>query len=234
MPKSFLNQRGVIPLIVVFIALVVIGGGAGVIGVKSGLLKLVAAPSNPGSPIGPFDRVPTKSTPTPISGSGSSSSTPTANAKIDKTWQTYQDTKGYSVKYPKGWTAESLSSGSTGSLTRVKDDQKSAFVLIETIIGPGLQKEGELEKVTKYMSDKFKSNSHIKISTFNDYKQDGIGGYNASGEMTYEEKTVLFEERFRVGTNGRGIRTQGAYTPDSQGVNKPITSAIVGSFKATN
>ncbi len=242
MPKNSFNQKGVIPLVVIFIVLVVIGGG--VIGVKSGLLKLTAAPSNPGSSVSPYDRVPAKNTPSPASSglsqnnlsnnTNSPSSASAASTKIDSTWQTYTSKNGYSIKYPKGWTVETLSSDTKDELIRVKDSNKSAFVLIETIIGPSLQATGELEKVTKYMADKFKNNSHIKISTFNDYAQNGIGGYTASGELTYEDKTVIFEERFRVGKNGRGIRTEGAYTPDSKEINQPITSAIVGSFKATN
>lgn len=232
MSKKLHNQKGVIPLVIAFIALVVIGGG--IIGVKSGVLKLTAAPSNSGSPVGPYDSLPTKNTPTPSFSKtlGSSSSSKTT-AKIDSTWQTYKDTQGYSIKYPKGWTAESLSSNSNGSLARVKDNNKTAFVLIETIIGPSLEKTGELEKVTKYMANKFKNDSHIKISTFRDFNKNGIGGYTASGELTYDNKTVLFEERFRVGKNGRGLRIQNAYTPDSKEVNQPTTSAIVNSFTST-
>lgn len=208
MPKY--NQKGIIPILIpLVIGIIVI----------TGIYLISKKPSNP------------PTTGTIPQNSPTATTTPTSTTQ----WKTYKAEKyGYSIKHPQNWVVEDLSSEGD-QLIRIKDDQKSAFVLIETIIGPSLEKEGELEKVFIFLEDKLKKNTHLKINEFtkstNTIDKD-IMGYIARGEETYSDKTVLFEERFQVGKNGRGIRFHSAYTPDSKEINQPITSAIINSFKA--
>lgn len=156
---------------------------------------------------------------------------PSATQSASVEWKTYKDEeRGYSIKHPVGWTVENLPAEGR-QLIRVSDDAKSAFVLIEAFAGSSLEKEGELEEVLAALEDKFKKNTNIKITGFSSVEpKDGVGGYNAKGEETYGEKTVLFEEKMIVGKTGRSMRIHAAYHPDSTEINRPITTAIIKSF----
>ena len=215
MPKS-LNQKGAIPFLVPLIIGALVIGGVFLISKNP---KTVPKTEKP-------QQNPQTATNTKVA---TSTSTPTDS------WKTYKvDKYGYSIKYPQSWVVDDLSSEGS-QLIRVKDDQKSAFVLIETIIGPSLAKTGDLEQVLSYMEDKVRKNTHLKIAELkesaNTVDKD-IKGYVTRGEETYENKTILFEERFQVGKNGRGIRMHSAYTMDSKTINKPINDQIIASFKA--
>ena len=137
---------------------------------------------------------------------------------------------GYTLKHPKGWIVENLSSENT-RLTKVSDPDKSVFVLIEGIVGPSLEKEGELKKVLDLLEDKLKKNDKQKVANFTRSNEDDMSDYVASGQETYDDKTVEFEERFIVWKNGRGLRMHAAYAPDTKTVNKSITTEIMDSFK---
>lgn len=158
--------------------------------------------------------------------------TPIPSPTPSPEWETYNDEKyGYSIKYPQGWTVENLSSKDSSSI-RLSDDQKTAFVLIDSIIGPSLEKTGEKEKVIDLLEGKLKTNTHIKINAFVRSNENDLGGYLATGEETYDNKTVLFEERFIVAKNGRGLRMHSIYASDSAKINKPLTQEIMGSYKS--
>lgn len=205
------NQKGAIPLLIPIIIVSVIIGGIFLFSKKpNNTLKV--------------DK-PTQNSPTTATNSASTAD-----------WKTYKAEKyGYLVQYPQNWTVEDLSSNGD-QLIRLKDNEKSAFVLIETIVGPSLEKEGELEKVFSYLEDKLKNNTHLKVNEFtkstNKVNKD-ILSYIARGEETYDEKTVIFEERFQVGKNGKGIRMHRAYSSESKDINSAITAKIMLSFTAT-
>lgn len=146
-------------------------------------------------------------------------------------WETYKDSKyNYTIKYPKNWAVENLPSQDSSSI-RLADDQKTAFVLVDSIIGPSLEKTGEKEKVLDLLEGKLKTNTHLKINSFTRSNETDIGGYLATGEETYDNKTVLFEERFIVSKNGRGLRMHSIYASDSAKINRPVTQEIMGSYK---
>lgn len=156
-----------------------------------------------------------------------------ATKNTQSEWKTYTDQKyGYTIKYPPQWTIENLDSNDTGSI-RMTNPNKSVFVLIDFIIGPSLEKAGEMEKVVDLLENKLRKNTSLKINEFTKSiaQQKDTSGYTATGEETYNEKTVLFEERFVVSTNGRGLRMHSIYASDSKDINKPITQEIMGSFK---
>ncbi|MBI4059345.1 hypothetical protein HY404_03855 [Candidatus Microgenomates bacterium] len=145
-------------------------------------------------------------------------------------WETYKDKQyGYSLKHPKGWKVENKTSQGT-RLISVNDDKKTAFVLIEGISGPSLKNKGEMEKVVKYLEEELTNKTNIKITNITRSIEKNIGGYLAEGEETYGDKTVVFEERFMVATNGRGLRMHAGYSPTAKDANKPITQAIMDSF----
>ena len=145
--------------------------------------------------------------------STNTSEAPSASPSSSIQWETYKDEEGgYSLKLPKGWTVENLPIENT-KLIKVTAEDKTAFVLIEGIVGPNLEKEGELEKVIDLLEDKLKKNSNIKINALTRLNENDMSGYLAIGEETYEGKTVEFEERFIVWKNGRGLRLDGAYSP---------------------
>lgn len=211
MPKSF-NQKGVIPLLIpIIIGILVIGG---VIFISTNSEK-ASKNENP--------------QPSPQSVSDASSSIATQSAAVE--WKTYKDKeRGYSVKHPEGWTVENLPAEGR-QLIRVSDDAKSAFVLIEAFAGPSLEKEGALEGVLDSLEEKLKKNTSLKITGFSKVEpKDGVGGYNAKGEETYGEKTVLFEEKMVIGKTGRSMRIHAAYHPDSIEINRPLTTTIIKSF----
>lgn len=209
MPTS--NQKGAIPLLIpIIIGIVVIGG-----------IFLVTQNSQK------------TSEPPEIQQSSESTNTSTSAATQSASveWKTYKDEeRGYSIKHPVGWTVENLPAEGR-QLIRVSDDAKSAFVLIEAFAGSSLEKEGELEEVLDALEEKFRSNASLKVTSFSKVEpKDGVGGYNAKGEETYGEKTVLFEEKMMVGKTGRSLRVHAAYHPDSEEINRPITTAIIKSF----
>ncbi len=234
------NQRGVIPLIVIFMALVVIGGGAGVIGVKSGLLKLVEAPSNPGSPIGPYDRLPPKNTsaPTPqpnnkVSFNGDipkpSLSPQIAQKKIDSRWQAYTSSKfGYSVSYPSDWQ---LLDGNTDTSRQimVKDNINLGYVDIQAFFDKTLGEAGKLQEAINTLEQKFRSDPGLKVDKFKSSVEGKVGGYITTGEQTINNEQYNFENRGLLGTNGKVLLFHGAYkktapTDYLQKIEKIITS----------
>lgn len=194
MPK--INQKGVIPpLVLGIIAILVIGG----------IYFINQKPKTPQNTIAP-------------------------SATSD--WETYQnDQYEFSIQYPKNWTVENLPSDENNASIRLTNAEKSAFLLIDTIFGPSLEKTGEMEKVVKLLEGKLKTNTHLKIIGFNRSNENGKEGYTATGEETYNDKTVLFEERFTVSKDGRGLRMHSIYAPDSKETNKSVTQEIMGSFK---
>ncbi len=201
--KKHLNQQGAIPpMILGVIGILVISG-----------IYFASQKPKPSQP--PPATVKTQTTPTPA-----------------PAWETYKDSKyNYEIKYPKDWAVENLPSKDSSSI-RLADNQKTAFVLIDSIIGPSLEKTGEKEKVIDLLEGKLKTNTHLKINSFARSNETGIGGYLATGEETYDSKTVLFEERFIVAKNGRGLRMHSIYASDSAKINKPITQEIMGSYKS--
>src|SRR3989344_1028147 len=216
MPTSHLfgvnNQKGAVPfLIPIIIGIIIIGG-----------IILITSNSKKASKTENTRPAPQTTTDT---------STSSANQAAPLVWKTYKDEeRGYSIKHPEGWTVENLPAEDR-QLIRVSDDAKSAFVLIEAFAGSSLEKEGELERVLDSLEDKFKQNTNLKITNFSKVEpKDGVGGYNAAGEETYGEKTVLFEEKMMVGKTGRSLRVHAAYHPDSKEINRPITTAIIKSF----
>lgn len=147
-------------------------------------------------------------------------------------WKTYQDDKyDFTVKYPKNWTIENLSSDENNGSIRLTNAEKSVFVLIDTIFGPSLEKTGEMGQVVDLLEGKLKTNTHLKILGFNRSNENDKEGYIATGEETYNDKTVLFEERFVVSKNGKGLRMHSIYASDSKDTNEPITQEIMGSYK---
>ncbi len=146
-------------------------------------------------------------------------------------WETYKDEdRGYTLKHPEGWTVENLPAEGR-QLIKVSDNAKSAFVLIEAFAGPSLDNEDKLSQVIDYLEEKLKKTPDLKITSFSRVEpKNGIGGYNAKGEEADGEKTVLFEEKMIVGTTGRSIRIHAAYHPDSEEINRPLTTEIINSF----
>lgn len=197
------NQKGAIPLLIpLIIGIVVIGG-----------IFLVQKP---------------KTTPT---SPPTTTNSPTPDIQPDIQWETYTDEKyGYTLKRPKGWTVENLSS-ENNRLIKVMAENQTAFVLIEGIAGPSLEKTGELEKVMDLLEEKLRKNKDQTIGNITRTNENDMSGYLATGEETYEDKTVEFEERFIVWKSGRGLRMHAAFSPDSKQVNKPILSEIMTSFK---
>lgn len=211
MPKYF-NDKGSIQLLVPIIIGILIVGGVILIGSNSN------KPSKTENP-----------EPSPQTTTNNSPSTATQSASV--VWKTYNDEeRGYSIKHPEGWTVENLPAEGR-QLIKVSDNAKSAFVLIEAFAGPSLEKEGELEEVLNSLDDQLKKNTSLKITNFSKTEpKDGVGGYNAKGEETYGEKTVLFEEKMIVGTTGKSMRIHAAYHPDSEAINRPLTTEIIKSF----
>lgn len=157
--------------------------------------------------------------------------TATSESSSSVEWETYKDKeRGYSLKHPKGWIVENLPSENS-RLIRVMDPDKSAFVLIEGIIGPSLEKEGELEKVIDLLEERLKKSTNIKTSTLTRLNEDDTSGYLALGQETYDEKTVEFEERFIVWKDGKGLRLHAGFAPNTKEINQPIASEIMSSFK---
>lgn len=240
MPKSFLNQKGVIPLIVIFIALVVIGGG--VVGVKSGLLKLVEAPSNPGSPIGPYDRLPSKNTPTPtpqpdnkVSYQGDipkPSLTPQiAQKKIDSKWQGYTSAKfGYSISYPSDWQ---LLDGNTDTSRQimVKDNINLGYVDIQAFFDKTLGEPGKLQEALNTLEQKFRSDQSLKVTQFKSSVEGKIGGYITTGEQTLNGEQYNFENRGLLGTSGKVLLFHGAYKKTAPADYLQKIEKIITSFK---
>lgn len=200
----FLSQRGAIPPLALGVIVILVIGG-----IYFASQKPKVTQNNP------VAEKNIQSTPTPI-----------------PAWETYQNRKyNYTIKYPKNWTVENLPSKDSSSI-RLSDDQKTAFVLIDSIIGPSLEKTGEKEKVIDLLEGKLKNNTHLKINSFARSNEANLGGYLATGEETYDTKTVLFEERFIVSKNGRGLRMHSIYASDSAKINQPLTQEIMGSYKS--
>lgn len=221
-------QRGVIPLIVIFIALVVIGGG--VVGVSSGLLKLTAAPSNPGSPIGPFDRVPVKNTPTSTPQQNPKPSlTPQIAQKNEGKLQTYSSQKyGYSVTYPADWE---LFDGNTDTSRQIqiRDKANLGYVDIQSFFDKSLSEPGNIQKAMDELEKKFRSDSRLKVDKFKSQVQGNVGGYIGQGSETVDGQGYYFQNRGLLGTNGKimlffGNYKKGAPADYLQKIEKIITS----------
>lgn len=149
-------------------------------------------------------------------------------------WTTYKDSeRGYSIKHPEGWTVEN-STANNSRIINVKAADKSAFVIIEAIVGPKLDEKG-VEEVVKYFEDKLKNDQKYKTINFAQKTDNGTGGFIAEGEYVAEENTpeeqkIVFEERFMVAQNGRGLRTHAAYSKLTEEINKSVTAKIIGSL----
>ncbi|RJQ27250.1 hypothetical protein C4577_01720 [Candidatus Parcubacteria bacterium] len=206
----FSNQKGVIqPLAIIIIAVLVIGG-----------IYLITRNSDNSSKPSQTQELET--------------TVPDLSSSIQ--WETYKDEeRSYSIKRPEGWTVENSESGNSRIINVVAGD-KSAFVIIEAIGGPSLDEEGAIEGVVKYMEEKLNKNTDLKVTAFAKQSESDTGGYMAEGEYldegkeAPENKKVLFEERFTVAKNGRGMRIHRAYTKITQTVNNPATSEIIKSF----
>lgn len=151
-------------------------------------------------------------------------------------WKTYKDEeRGYSIKHPEGWTVENSESGNSRLIKIVAGD-KFAFVIIEAIGGSSLDEDGAVEGVVKYMEEKLDKNTDLKVTAFTKQFEGDSGGYMAEGEYlddgkeASENKKILFEERFTVAKNGRGMRIHRAYAKITQTVNNSVTSEIIKSF----
>lgn len=209
--RPIYQQTGII-FIPLFFILVVIGVTTGVIGVKTGFLKLTAAPSNLGSPIGPYDREPTKSTPTPNPSVAKPTLTPqVANKKAAGAWQTYQSQKyGYSVTYPIDW---SLLDGNTETSRAmlVKDNANLGYVDIQSYFDKTLGEAGKLQEALNAMEQKLKGDPELKNVQFKSSIEGKIGGYIATGEQTLNGEQFSFENRGLLGISGKILLFHGAY-----------------------
>lgn len=203
------DQKGVIqPLAIVIVAILVIGG-----------VVLISRNSKDDAKTSPTQK-----------------NTENVDSSASVQWETYKDEeRGYSIQHPKGWTVEN-SQSQNSRLIKVTAGDKLAFVMIETIAGPSLEGEGAVEEVVKLMEEKLKKDTDKKI-TASARKSEGetsgfiaAGEYLNDGEEASEEKKIVFEERFMVAKNGRGMRVHTAYPKVMQAVNKPITSKIISSF----
>ncbi len=204
--SKIFNQKGNVPFLAIAIIGVVILGGSFLISKNSNNSQKISQ----------------------TQGQKQNTISPEPSSSIQ--WEIYKDEQyGYSLKRPAGWVVENMPSENS-RLIKVTDPDKTTFVLIEGIAGPSLEKESELEKVMDLLEDKLKKNSNLKIATFTRSNEDNSSGYLATGEETFDNKTVAFEERFMVWKNGRGIRLHSGYAPDSKEINKPVTAEIMSSF----
>lgn len=210
MPK-ILNQKGAIPpLVLGVIAVLVIGG----------IFLLTQKSDKPQS----TDQKQTIAQPTP-----------SEKADEESEWKTYKDEQyGYSIKHPAGWTVENVPSQNT-RIIKVTSSDKLAFVMIEAIGGPTLENEEAVEEVVKYMEDKLRNNTELKVTGLSKKTEGATSGFIAQGEYvaekdTPEDQIIVFEERFLVAKNGRGLRIHSAYAKGTKETNAPITSEIIKSF----
>ena len=215
MPRS--NQKGVIPLIVIFIALVVIGGG--IVGVQSGLLKLTAAPSKPGSPIGPYDREPAKNTPTPTPEDKTDLSqdipkpsfTPHIAQKNEGKLQTYTSSQyGYSVTYPQDWELFDGNTKSTRQI-QIRDKANLGYVNIQAFFDKSLSEAGNIQKALDELEKKFRSDPRLKVEKFKSQLEGKVGGYIGQGTETVDNQDYYFENRGLLATNGKILLFFGNY-----------------------
>lgn len=233
------SQKGIIPLIVIFIALVVIG--AGTVGVKSGLLKLTAAPSNPGSPVGPFDRLPEKSsTPTPSAQQSKTdfqkdvpkpTLSPETAQKSQGGWQTYNSSKyGYSVTYPVGWE---LLDGNTDTSRQIMIKEKSnlGYVDIQAFFDKTLAEPGKVQAAINALEQKFRSDQSLKVAQFKSSVEGKVGGYITTGEQTINGNQYNFENRGLLGTSGKILLFHGAYKKTAPADYLQKIEKIITSFK---
>lgn len=206
MPK-ILNQRGAIPpLVLGVIAVLVIGG----------IFLLTQKSSNPQT-------------------ADQKQTTVQQTQSSETEWETYQDKQyGYSIKHPTGWTVENVPSQDT-RIIKVSSSDKLAFVMIEAIGGPTLENEGAVDVVVKYMEDKLRNNSELRVTNLAKKTEGATSGFIAQGEYATEDDTpdeqkIIFEERFLVAKNGRGLRIHSAYAKGTKETNAPITAEIIKSF----
>lgn len=234
--KSLTSEKGIIPLIVIFIALVVIGGG--VVGVQSGLLKLTAAPSNPGSPIGPYDRVPAKNTPTPAPLQNKvdfskdipkPSLAPQIGKKTEGKWQAYSSSNyGYSVTYPVDWE---LFDGNTDTSRQIqiKDRANLGYVDIQAFFDKSLSEPGNIQKAMDALEQKFRSDPTLRVDKFKSQVEGKIGGYIGEGTATINGGEYYFQNRGLLGVNGKILLFHGTFNKTApkdylQKIEKIITS----------
>jgi len=234
------SQKGIVFLPLMILAVVVVTAG-GVIGVKSGLLKLTASPSGVGSPINVFNRAPVKSTPSPTPASFEFSNLEQSGQEINNlpadssvspeslTFVNYSSSEyGYFLSHPLGWSVENVPS-KTHREIKVKDPKGVAFVLIAAHIDPNISSTTDLEGAISSRESAIKSS--VNVDNFEKSVQGEVGGYLATGSETFNGITVNFQERGLFGTTGKILLFHGAVVPEYMNNYGAAITQIIDSFK---
>jgi len=235
MPKS--SQKGVIFLPLMILAMVIVG--AGVIGVRSGLLKLTASPSNVGSPTNVFDRAPAKSSPTPVAHtfsnldeSGQGIETDSSEKTVDQAslaWISYSSQDyGYSLGHPEGWSVSDVPADDHREI-KVMDPAGRAFVLISAYQDPSINSVENVEIAISYREEAVNVNG--TVDKFESGIEGEVGGYLATGTETFNDFTVKFQERGLFGTNGKILLFHGVVVPEYMSQYSSVVTKIIESFQ---
>ncbi|MBU1000453.1 hypothetical protein KKE78_03615 [Patescibacteria group bacterium] len=222
-------QKGIVFIPLIF-AFVVVGVTSYVIGVKTGIVPFIAAPSSSGQIIGPYTRQPAAPTPTSTSNQNSNANSKeyTQNSSANQTspkptlspqvatdikdnWKTYSSGQyGYEVSYPADWE---LFDGNTETSrkTLIKQNTDLGYVDIQAFIDEGLSEKGKIQEAINAVEQKLKNDQNMKVNEFKSSIEGEIGGYIAQGEQTIDGDQYNFENRGLLGTNGKILLFHGVY-----------------------
>jgi len=222
------SQKGIVFLPIIIVLVVIVSG---VIAVKSGVLKLTAQPSSPSSIREP--------SPTPkldwgfsnLESSGQEiEESPEAIVAEELSFVNYSSSEyGYSLSHPKGWSVENVPAKDHREI-KVKEPNGRAFVLIAAYKDDRIGNEVSLEEAIASRENAVRS-SASRIDNFEKTIQDDIGGYIATGVETFDNFTVVFQERGLFGTTGKIILFHGAVVPDFANDYDDVITQIIESFQ---
>ncbi|MFC1649701.1 hypothetical protein ACFL2C_03260 [Patescibacteria group bacterium] len=233
--KKESSQKG-IALVMIIVGVVLIGA-IGYAGVKSGVLRQSAAPSNDGSPVNSHDQLPENpSTPTPEPGGWGFENLETSGGEVSDgfsdtdseeiTWENYSnDEYGYSLKHPTDWSVENVPATDHREI-RVKHPDGAGFVLISAYMDESLGSELSLEEAIALRTSGLKESANV--TSYDDSVQGSTGGYMAVGTKDYGGTTLEFQERGLFGTSGKILLFHGAVTPAYP--QKDVITQIIESF----
>lgn len=234
-------QKGIIFLPVIIGAMILLT--LGYVGVQQGIVPFIAAPSAPGSYIGPYTRSPVKYNPTPsptpfsdvINPAAGDDQKPALSIKtatdVKGNYKTYKSSQyGYSVTYPTDWE---LFDGNTPTSRQilVKQFDGLATVDIRAFFDKALSDTDYMQSSMDEMSEKIKGTSGITVDKYDSAVIGNRGRYAITGTQTINSVDYIFLNMGELTTDGRVIVFHGVYKKSAPAGYAKKVQDVITSFK---
>lgn len=137
---------------------------------------------------------------------------------------------GYGVGLPKGWVVNDDNFASNQEIL-LMDKTKDAIIKINASIDEKITSITTVNQAITKIKEQMTSDPNIKLESFKELNEDGVGGYLAVGEQTIDQENYIFQSQGLININSRILQFHGVIKTDKQGnYPKNVISEIVASF----